>query len=84
MNYIVKNVQNDLVGHRLLVMQDKKTMEYISAYDTEIEARQYAGKMEYILKAITLDNRRIWLWETSSLSEAYQHKIELDRLLESF
>ncbi|WOC32377.1 MULTISPECIES: hypothetical protein [Caproicibacterium] len=81
MSYLVKNIHMDGAGHTLLQLQNRKTQECVAACDTEIEARRTAGKMEYILKAITLEDHRVWLWQTDDLSAAYRRKDQLDALL---
>lgn len=81
MKYRITRMRTDAVGHHLLQLQDKKTKKRIDACDTEIEARRSGGRAEYILKAITLDNRRVWLWVTNDLSRAYRRKVLLDNLL---
>lgn len=81
MKYRVTQLRTDSVGHHLLHLQNAKTLDNIDACDTEIEARRSGGRTEYILKAITLDNRRVWLWTTNDLSRAYRRKALLDKLL---
>lgn len=81
MKYRVTQLHTDSVGHHLLQLQNKKTQSCIDACDTEIEARRSGNEMEYILKAITLDNTRVWLWTTNDLCRAYRRKSLLDKLL---
>ncbi|MDD3231719.1 MAG: hypothetical protein PHE09_21295 [Oscillospiraceae bacterium] len=83
MIYHILNAGTDMAGHRFLQLQHKEKGTIVAAVDTEIEMRKLCGKIVYILKAITQDDRRIWLWITGDPMAAYHKKDDLDRLLES-
>ena len=70
MKYRIVGSGTDSVGHRLLILQNQKSLDIIQAFDTEIEVRPCHYQVQYVLKAITLDDRRVWLQTTSNLPDA--------------